>query len=252
MPHLHETEPGASSSGPSAPSRNALLRALPADEYGRISAHLRTVSLKAKQVFHKQGERITEVYFPGNGAYSLVKSMQDGKVAEIATIGNEGVIGAGVFFGDDLSTGDALVQVPDCEARTMPADRFIHEMDRHAALYDSTLRYSQAFTTQIMQTTVCNGLHSAEQRCCRWLLMTHDRVRKDEFELTHEFLSIMLGVRRPTVTVIAAKLQLAGLIHYRRGLMRIADRPGLEKASCECYETVKGNFARLLPQMHMG
>jgi CRP-like cAMP-binding protein len=122
-------------------------------------------------------------------------------------------------------------------------------MNRRGAFYNRIIRYSQAFSTQIMQTTVCNGLHSVEQRCCRWLLMTHDRVRKNEFDLTHEFLAVMLGVRRPTVTLIAAALQMKGFIHYRRGSMTITDRAGLEKTSCECYEVVKGNFARLLPEM---
>lgn len=249
MPHLQAIEISAPSPVANVPSQNRLLRTLPSDEYARISPQLHAVSMKAKEVFHKQGEPIREVYFPGGGACSLTKVMQDGNVAEIATVGNEGMLGASVFFGDDLSTGEALVQVADGGAHTMRTEAFILEMSRHGAFYNRIIRYSQAFTTQIMQTTVCNGLHSAEERCCRWLLMTHDRVRKNEFELTHEFLAVMLGVRRPTITIIAANLQLAGLIHYRRGFMTIVDRPGLEKASCECYETVKANFARLLPEM---
>lgn len=229
-------------------SENLLLQALLPDEYARIAPHLRAVTMIAKQVFHKQGQPILDVYFPGGGACSLVKVMQDGNVAEIATIGNEGMLGAGVFFGDALSAGDAIVQVSDGEAHTMAVEPFIREMARHGAFYDRIIRYSQAFTTQIMQTTVCNGLHSAEQRCCRWLLMTHDRVKQSEFGLTHEFLAVMLGVRRPTVTLIASKLQEAGLISYRRGHVTIVDRAGLEKMSCECYETVKTSFARLLPE----
>jgi CRP-like cAMP-binding protein len=231
------------------PSQNRLLRALPPDEYARISLQLHAVSMKAKQVFHRQGEPIRDVYFPGGGACSLIKVMQDGTVAEIATVGNEGMLGAGVFFGDDLSPGEALVQVSDGEAHTMPTDAFLQEMERRGDFSNRITRYSQAFTMQIMQTTVCNGLHSAEERCCRWLLMTHDRVRQREFGLTHEGLAVMLGVRRPTVTLIATKLQAAGLISYRRGYITIVDRPGLEKASCECYETVKANFTRLLPEL---
>jgi CRP-like cAMP-binding protein len=222
---------------------------LPADEYARISPYLHATTMKARQVFHKQGEPIRDVYFPGGGACSLTKVMRDGKVAEIATVGNEGMIGASVFFGDELSAGEAIVQVADGEAHSMPVDAFVQEMSRRGAFYNRVIRYSQAFTTQIMQTTVCNGLHSVEQRCCRWLLMTHDRVRHDEFQLTHEFLAIMLGVRRPTVTLTAAKLQMSGWIHYRRGFMTIVDRAGLERASCECYDVVKGNFARLLPEL---
>ena len=249
MTGLGDIETTAPSPVSNTPSQNRLLRTLPPDEYARISLQLHPVTMVAKQVFHKQGQLIRDVYFPGGGACSLVKVMQDGKVAEIATVGNEGMLGAGVFFGDDISTGEAIVQVSDGEAHTMPIDAFIAEMKRHGDFYDRVVRYSQAFMTQIMQTTVCNGLHSAEQRCCRWLLMTHDRVRQHEFGLTHEFLAVMLGVRRPTVTLIAAKLQGEGLISYRRGHITILDRPGLEKMSCECYETVKANFARLLPEL---
>jgi CRP-like cAMP-binding protein len=243
-----ETQRGDSSTSHAGPA-NRLLQTLPADEYARIAAQLRVVPMKAKQVFHKQGEPIREVYFPEGGACSLTKVMQDGKVAEIATVGNEGMLGVGVFFGDHVSSGEALVQVPDGAAHTMSVEAFIAEMERRGAFYNRIIRYSQAFMTQIMQTTVCNGLHGVEQRCCRWLLMTHDRVRKDEFQLTHDFMAIMLGVRRPTVTLIAAKLQMEGLIRYRRGFITIADRRGLEKAACECYESVKTNFARLLPEL---
>jgi CRP-like cAMP-binding protein len=248
MTTLQEVETTRPTSLAHVRSENRLLQSLPPDEYARIAPHLHAVTMIAKQVFHKQGQPILDVYFPGGGACSLIKVMLDGNVAEIATVGNEGMLGAGVFFGDDLSTGEAIVQVSDGEAHTMPVELFIIEMARHGAFYDRIVRYSQAFTTQIMQTTVCNGLHSAEQRCCRWLLMTHDRVKQAEFGLTHEFLAVMLGVRRPTVTLIAAKLQEAGLISYRRGHITIVDRPGLEKTACECYETVKGHFARLLPE----
>jgi len=249
MPTIEQLEGTAPSPKLFGAPQNRLLRTLPADDYARISAQLQPVSMRAREVFHKQGEPIRKVYFPGGGACSIVKVMNDGTAAEIATVGNEGMIGASVFFGDDLSTGEALVQVADGEAHTMSSEAFIFEMNRRGAFYNRVIRYSQAFTTQIMQTTVCNGLHSVEQRCCRWLLMTHDRVGIDKFQLTQDFLAAMLGVRRPTVTLIEAKLQLGGLIHYRRGHMRIADRAGLEKASCECYETVKGTFARLLPEL---
>lgn len=240
---------------PLAPARtfaaatNRLLRTLPPDERASISALLRSVPLKGKQVLYKQGEPIRSVYFLSGGSCSLIKIMEDGSSAEIAMIGNEGVLGAGVFFGDDISTGDAIVHVPNDDAYMLPVEAFIQEMRRHEAFYNLIIRYSQAFTTQIMQTTVCNGLHSAEQRCCRWLLMTHDRIRQEEFALTHEFLANMLGVRRPTVTLIVAKLQSQELIDHRRGIMTIVNRSGLEQVSCECYETVKRNFSRLLPEL---
>jgi CRP-like cAMP-binding protein len=249
MPSLHEYSSSAHPALTDPPIRNRLLATLPADEYARIAAHLTPVRMKARQVLHRQGAPIRDVYFPSGGACSLMKVMQDGRSAEIATVGSEGIIGAGVFFGDEVSTAEALVQVADGGACSMPVDAFLQEMGRRNAFYNVVIRYTQALTTQIMQTTVCNGLHSAEQRCCRWLLTTHDRVGVDEFVLTQQFLAMMLGVRRPTVTLIAAKLQLAGLIHYRRGHVTIADRAGLEQAACECYGTVTANFARLLPEL---
>ena len=248
MQSLHEYPVTAHSIAPLPAVRNRLLGTLPADEYARIVPHLQAVPMKAKQVFHRQGAPIRDVYFPSGGACSLMKVMHDGRSAEIATVGSEGIIGAGVFFGDDVSTAEALVQVADGGAYTMPVEAFLQEMGRRTAFYNVVVRYSQALATQIMQTTVCNGLHSAEQRCCRWLLTTHDRVG-DEFPLTQQFLAMMLGVRRPTVTLIASKLQLAGLISYRRGYVTITDRAGLEQAACECYGTVTANFARLLPEL---
>jgi CRP-like cAMP-binding protein len=233
----------------SASPVNKLLATLPPDDFQRISAQLTFVPMKFKQILYKQGEPIQHVFFPGGGACSLTKVMQDGKVAEIATIGNEGVLGASVFFGDDQSFGEALVQVAEGGGFRMPVEAFVTEMARRGMFYNRIIRYSQALMSQVMQTTVCNGLHSVEQRCCRWLLMTDDRVHRDELRLTHEFLSIMLGVRRPTVTLIMGELQKAGLVERRRGLIHIADRSGLEAASCECYAAVKAAFARLLPEI---
>jgi CRP-like cAMP-binding protein len=249
MPTLDQIEGNRPTPIRNVRSNNRLLRTLPPEEYERVALTLEAVSMRAKEVFHKQGEPIREVYFPGGGACSLIKVMEDGMAAEIATVGNEGMLGSGVFFGDAVSTGEALVQVADGYAHKMPVAAFLLEMGRHGAFYNRIIRYSQAFMTQVMQTTVCNGLHNVEQRCCRWLLMTHDRVGEDQFRLTHEFLAAMLGVRRPTVTLIAAKLQLRGLVRYRRGHLTITDRPGLEKASCECYQTVRETFSRLLPEL---
>jgi CRP-like cAMP-binding protein len=228
---------------------NKLLATLPADEFERISAQLTLVPMRFKQTLYKQDEPIEHVFFPGGGACSLTKVMNDGKVAEIATIGNEGVIGACVFFGNDQSFGETFVQVADGDGFRMPVEAFVTEMARRGAFYNRVIRYSQALLSQVMQTTVCNGLHSVEQRCCRWLLMTADRVQSDSMRLTQEFLSIMLGVRRPTVTLIMGDLQKAGLVENRRGMIHIADRAGLEAASCECYATVKATFARLLPEI---
>jgi len=228
---------------------NKLLGTLPVDDYQRVLSQLTIVPLKFGQVLHKQDAVIQYVFFPGGGACSLTKVMRDGQIAEIATIGNEGVIGASVFFGDDQSFSETIVQIADGAGFRMPAEAFTVEMARRGAFYNRIVRYSQALMSQVMQTTVCNGLHSVEQRCCRWLLMTCDRVGSADLRLTHEFLSIMLGVRRPTVTLVMGDLQKAGLVENRRGTIHVIDRHGLEMTSCECYATVKANFARLLPEM---
>jgi len=232
----------------SAPPFNKLLASLPADDYQRILPHIKTVPLRFKQVLHKQGERIQDIYFPGGGACSMTKVMENGEAAEIATIGNEGLVGASVFFGDDQSIGETLIQVPDGSGYVMALEPFMAEMERRGAFYNRVIRYYQALMTQVMQTTVCNGLHSAEQRCCRWLLMTHDRVGGDELKLTHEFLAIMLGVRRQTVTVVAGTLQRAGFIKYTHGHVTILDRKALEAASCECYAVIRRQFDQLRDQ----
>jgi CRP-like cAMP-binding protein len=229
--------------------QNRLLAAVSGEEYERLVPHLGTVPLRFKQVLYKQGERIQQVYFPSGGALSLIKQMQDGQVAEVATIGNEGMVGTSAFFGETESAGEVIVQVPNGHGVVMSVEAFTMEMSLRGRFYNLVIRYYQAFVNQVMQTTVCNALHSAEERGCRWLLMTHDRVGKDEFPLTHEFTAAMLGVRRPTVTLIAGSLQRAGLIDYRRGHVRILNRQGLQDASCECYETVKASFRRLLPEI---
>ena len=232
-----------------SPSSNKLLASLPREEYQRIALNLRSVPMTLKQVLHKQDEPIDSVYFPGGGAFSLVKTLNDGQSAEVATVGAEGAVGAGVFFGQRVADCDVLVQLAGPGAQVMSAEFFNAEMDKRGAFFNRVVRYNQALMSQIMQTTVCNGLHSAEQRCCRWLLMTHDRAGHDEFPLTHEFLATMLGVRRPTVTIVASQLQQAGLIQYRRGFVTIIDRTKLEAASCECYRTVRDQMRRLLPEV---
>lgn len=231
------------------PSANKLLASLPPEDYRRVAPHLNTVPMKLRNRFHRQDALIDSVYFPEGGALSLVKTLGDGQVAEVATVGAEGAVGAGVFFGQRLADCDVVVQVSGPGAQVMSADVFNAEMERHGALFNRVIRFYQALMSQIMQTTVCNGLHSAEQRCCRWLLMTHDRVEDNEFPLTQEFLATMLGVRRPTVTLAANSLQRAGLIQYRRGAVRIIDRARLEAASCECYATVRDQMRRLLPDL---
>jgi CRP-like cAMP-binding protein len=172
--------------------------------------------------------------------------MEDGGVVEVATVGREGLVGMAAVFGAPVASGEAFVQIAAEPAAVMSIDAFRREMERRGAFYDRVTRYSQAFVNMLMQSVACNGLHSAEQRCCRWLLMTHDRIGQDEFALTHEFLAIMLGVRRPTVTLVMADLARAGIVSHVRGHVRIVDRKGLEASSCECYRNVRMVFDRLL------
>ena len=228
-------------------SGNKLLAALPAEDFARLAPLFVTVPSRPKHTLHKQGETLTHVYFPTGGTVSLVKNLSDGHAAEIATIGNEGMVGTHVFFGEVQSPGDVVVQVAYGDIYALPIDAFNAEMSRRGAFYNVAIRYCAALTNQIMQTSVCNSLHTAEQRACRWLLMTHERVGMDEFPLTHDLLAEMLGVRRPTVTLVVGGLQRAGLIGFRRGHVTILDRDGLEAASCECYATVNASFSRLLP-----
>jgi CRP-like cAMP-binding protein len=232
-------------------SANRLLATLPLVDRERIASYLTSVPAPFKHVFYKQDDEIRDVYFPGSGAWSLTKTMAEGGTAEVATIGNEGMVGSSVFFGDPISHTEVIVQVGgDVPGYKMPVVVFRNEMEQRGAFYNLVIRYHQALAIQIQQTTACNALHPVEQRCCRWLLVTRDRLGSDEIKLTHEFLGLMLGVRRPTVTLITKSLQKAGLLsNGHRGIINIADRQGLEAASCECYASVKGNFARLLPEI---
>jgi CRP-like cAMP-binding protein len=226
---------------------NQLLAALPSDEYQRIAGDLVYRPLRARQVLHKHGDRLNEVFFTGRGICSITSAMEDGAMVEVAMVGSEGFVGVNAALGDPIASGDAVVQIDGDGAYAMSALAFTREMDRRGAFYDLISRYSQAFVGLIMRSAACNGLHSAEERCCRWLLMTHDRVMQDEFPLTHEYMAMMLGVRRPTVTLVIALLTTSGIISHGRGRIRIVDRPGLEAASCECYRFVKAHFDRLLP-----
>ena len=227
-------------------SMNHLLASLPHDDYQRVSSELTWRPLKVRQILHKHGEPLSEVYFPGRSVCSITNMMEDGGVVEVATVGREGLVGISAVFGAPVATGEAFVQVAGEPAAVMSVEAFRREMDRRGAFYDRVTRYSQAFVNMLMQSVACNGLHSAEERCCRWLLMTHDRVGQDEFALTHEFLAIMLGVRRPTVTLVMADLARAGVVSHVRGHVRIADRQGLEATSCECYRNGRMAFDRLM------
>jgi CRP-like cAMP-binding protein len=228
--------------------KNRLLAALPEQDFRRIRPLLTTVSLAAKQILQKRGEPIEHVFFPNAGVCSVTAMMKNGAAVEVATVGDEGMVGVGVFWGSATMPGESMLQVPrngGTTAERMTADAFRRETDRQGALHAAISRYSQGTMALMMQSTGCMGLHRVRERCCRWLLMTHDRIKVDEFSLSHEFLAMMLGATRPTVTVVARSLQDAGLIRYTHARMTIIDRSGLEAASCECYATVKSEFDRL-------
>jgi CRP-like cAMP-binding protein len=237
-------DPAKSVREPAADSRpkNKLLACLPGDEFERIRPHLRTLPVRPKQVFHTRNEPIRDVIFMNGGVASVTTVMQDGSMVEIATVGDEGLVGMDVFFGATTSTGESMLQVPDTNAEFMSVASFRAELDRHGALFQCVQRYSQGLVMLMMHSTACMALHPVLERCCRWLLMTHDRVRRDDFHLSQEFLATMLGSTRPTVNVVAGTLQKAGLITYTHGHITIVDRQGLEAASCECYGTVRAHF----------
>jgi CRP-like cAMP-binding protein len=227
--------------------RNKLLAALPRAEYERVRALLSVAPLRHRDVLQRTGQPVEYVYFPADGLCSVVMTMEDGRTAEVATVGNEGMVGLAAFFGNGVALGETIVQVPGAFAYVMSAASFNEEMRRGGTLYGLVNRYSQAVLASVMHTAACNGLHAADQRCARWLLQSHDRVGRDWFELTQEFLAIMLGVRRATVSMIAQELQRAGLIIFRRGGVTILDREGLEQTACECYAAIRAQFERLLP-----
>jgi CRP-like cAMP-binding protein len=220
---------------PSAPIANALLAALPPDEYARIAPSLELVSLKLKEFVYRPGESIQYVYFPGGGFFSILTALQDGSMVEVATIGREGMVGVSAAWDGGATPSVAMVQAESETCYKMPVAAFRHEMDRRGAFAELLGRYAQALVGFIMQSTACNAVHSVEQRLARWLLLAHDRVGRDEFPLTQEFVAMMLGASRPTVTVVAGTLQKAGLITYHHGHLTIVDRGRLEEASCECY-----------------
>jgi CRP-like cAMP-binding protein len=225
--------------------KNKLLACLPREDFDRMRPHLRTGATHVKQVFHSANEPIRDVVFLNGGVASITTVMLDGNMVEVATVGDEGLVGIEAYFGGGVSAGETMMQVPDTSAEFMAVDSFRQELDRRGPLFDCVQRYSQGLLTLIMRSTGCIALHEVQDRCCRWLLMAHDRVRRDDFQLSHEFLAMMLGSTRPTVTVVAGVLQRAGLITYKHGHITILDREGLENASCECYPAVRAQFDRL-------
>jgi CRP-like cAMP-binding protein len=232
----------------SLPGGNRVLDALPEDQRMRLSSELELMRFELKEQLQVPGGRIDSVYFPLDSVASLLNLVEDSPGGvEVATIGNEGLVGLPLSWGVRYANPRDLVQVQvPGEMLRMDAGVFAGEMAAAGSLAAVVHRYTQAFFAQVTQQVACNGLHSIQERCARWLLLTHDRVGRDEFPLTQEFLAQMLGARRPTVTTAAGILSQAGFIHYRRGRLQITDRKGLESASCECYAVVRAVFDQLL------
>ena len=215
---------------------NLLLAALPADDLRRVLPQLEMVPLKLKELLHKPGEQIDYVYFPGVGFCSIVTVLEDGSMVEAATIGREGLVGLAATTQTETPVSTASMAQTDMDiCYRMKAENFRHEMERCGSFNTLVTRYSQALMGFLMQSAACNATHSIEQRFARWLLTAQDRMNADEFLLTQEFIAMMLGASRSTVSEVAGEFQKAGSITYHRGRVAILDRDALEAASCECY-----------------
>ena len=228
------------------PHQNHLLQALPSESFERIAPHLEPIAMRLGDVLYEPGVRLRHVYFPATSIVSLLYVMEDGASAEIAIVGNEGILGISLFMGGDSTPSRAVVQSAGHGFR-LKADLLKAEFGRFGPTMHLLLRYTQALITQMAQTAVCNRHHSVDQQLCRWLLLSLDRLASNELTMTQELIANMLGVRREGVTEAAGKLQDAGLIRYRRGKITVIDRAGLAARSCECYQVVKAEFDRLLP-----
>jgi CRP-like cAMP-binding protein len=224
---------------------NRLLLMLSDDDYERLRPHLSPIVFDYRKSLYEASRPIEHVYFPVDGVASLVITTMDGASAEVGTIGNEGMVGLPVCLGDTEAPSSVYVQVPGT-ALSMDTGIFRSELQRSPTLKLIMLRYAHAFFNQVAQSVACGHLHKVEQRCCRWLLMTRDRMPSGDFLLTHEFLGMMLGVRRTTVTDVMGSLQKAGLIRYRRGHVNILEQEALRQRACECYEISRLEFDRLL------
>ncbi len=235
------------------PRQNHLLAALPQSEGERLFPQLEWIPLSLGEALYESGDRLSHVYFPTTAIVSLLYVMENGASAEIAVVGNEGIVGIALFMGDETMPNRAVVQSAG-HAYRLKGHLLKQEFTRiggrrRGALPPLLLRYTLALLTQMAQTAVCNRHHSVDQQLCRWLLLSLDRLPSNELSMTQELIANMLGVRREGVTEAAGKLQKAGLIHYNRGHITVLDRPGLEARVCECYQVVRKEFSRLLPDV---
>ncbi|WP_138735657.1 Crp/Fnr family transcriptional regulator [Modestobacter excelsi] len=236
---------------PPDPRRNLILRALPDEEYQRLTASMEPVSLKVRDKLYQRDGDIEAVYFPINGALSLLATVEGEAAIEVATIGYEGMSGLPAFLGTPTSLHECFCQI-EGQAMCLPTDRLRKILQGDGALHDVLHRYVQATVAQLSQGVACNRLHSTEERCARWLMQSRDRVGADEFTLTQDFLAQMLGVRRGTVSLTAGVLQQAGLIRYSRGRMTILDPAGLHQVACDCYDIIQAEFRRVGLLPHRG
>ena len=238
-------------SKPHNTTQNHILAAFPSVEYERLLPHLELIPMPLGEVLYESGGRLQHVYFPTTSIVSLQFVLEDGASAEIAVVGNEGILGISLFMGGDTTPSRAVVRSAGHGYR-LKAQLLQTEFNRAGPVMRLLLRYTQALITQMTQTAVCNRHHSVEQQLCRALLLTLDRLSSDSLVMTQELIASMLGVRREGVTEAAGNLQRAGLIRYSRGRIDVLDRPGLEKAVCECYAVVKVEFERLLSDIPRG
>jgi CRP-like cAMP-binding protein len=230
------------------PLLNHLLAALPEDVWHRWQGMIESADLTLGQVMYEPGVILTHVYFPTTAIVSLLYVMKNGSPAEIAVVGNEGLVGVSIFMGGESTPSRAVVQSAGHGFR-LKSQQLKEEFAENTTVLHLLLRYTQALITQMAQTAVCNRHHSLDQQLCRWLLLSLDRLHSDELIMTQELIANMLGVRREGVTEGATKLQEAGLIRYSRGRITVLNRAGLEERSCECYAVVKTEYDRLLPRL---
>jgi CRP-like cAMP-binding protein len=223
-------------------SSNQLLARLPDEEYEQLASELFDRPMRPREALYADGERLKQVLFPGRSVSSILLTMTDGEVIEVAMVGNEGLIGLTAAFGEVGAWGSAIVQVEGERALALSVSAFDREMARQGPFYEAVSAYVKTFSHMIMLKSACHGLHSAEARCCSWLLGALDRLNSNEFSVTHDVLATALGVRRPTVTLVLSSLVRSGTLTQRRGRVGVVDRTGLEHAACECYRNVQALF----------
>lgn len=232
----------------STPQQNHLLAALPAEVQGRLFPYLELIALPLGKSLYESGDTLRHVYFPTDSIVSLLYVMESGSSAEIAVVGNDGLVGVSLFMGGESTTNRAVVQSAGSAYRLL-GQRLKDEFNRHGELLLLMLRYTQSLITQMAQTAVCNRHHTIDQQLCRWLLLSLDRLPSNQLTMTQELIANMLGVRREGVTEAAGRLQKLGVIEYSRGHITVLDRAQLEHLSCECYAVVKKETDRLLPAL---